>query len=224
MVMKAGDLVSLSFGQLLVSHGVPLCFFGEKKRTRTGSWPLLSYAPWVLQLLSEFATVFVNYRVYDFNKKLIGVTGVGLAVDKVRELIEKYQQRYSRRVYFIDRQGRIALHGQTDQGPETIQSDPALAPLATQILTSPGGSYQYERQGKQIYLNSRLVPEFKWHLMEEQASHEGEGALQQTLWGNLLLSALVTIGILVIANLTLGRWDAISGASSRWPPLTSSQA
>ena len=55
MVMKAGDLVSLSFGQLLVSHGVPLCFFGEKKRTRTGSWPLLSYAPWVLQLLSEFA-------------------------------------------------------------------------------------------------------------------------------------------------------------------------
>ncbi|WP_270808406.1 hypothetical protein, partial [Aeromonas sp. QDB25] len=36
-------------------HGVPLCFFGEKKRTRTGSWPLLSYAPWVLQLLSEFA-------------------------------------------------------------------------------------------------------------------------------------------------------------------------
>ncbi|WP_141195437.1 hypothetical protein, partial [Citrobacter braakii] len=31
-------------------------FFGEKKRTRTGSWPLLSYAPWVLQLLSEFAS------------------------------------------------------------------------------------------------------------------------------------------------------------------------
>ncbi|WP_232481300.1 hypothetical protein [Citrobacter freundii] len=57
MVMKAGDLVSLSFGQLMVSHGVPLCFFGEKKRTRTGSWPLLSYAPWVLQLLSEFAGV-----------------------------------------------------------------------------------------------------------------------------------------------------------------------
>ncbi|MGQ4631819.1 hypothetical protein, partial [Raoultella ornithinolytica] len=56
MVMKAGDLVSLSFGQLMVSHGVPLCFFGEKKRTRTGSWPLLSYAPWVLQLLSEFAS------------------------------------------------------------------------------------------------------------------------------------------------------------------------
>ncbi|MCJ7978545.1 hypothetical protein, partial [Aeromonas veronii] len=28
------------------------------KRTRTGSWPLLSYAPWVLQLLSEFALTF----------------------------------------------------------------------------------------------------------------------------------------------------------------------
>ncbi|WP_407249988.1 hypothetical protein [Klebsiella pneumoniae] len=60
MVMKAGDLVSLSFGQLMVSHGVPLCFFGEKKRTRTGSWPLLSYAPWVLQLLSEFASFYLR--------------------------------------------------------------------------------------------------------------------------------------------------------------------
>ncbi|WP_270809687.1 hypothetical protein [Aeromonas sp. QDB18] len=37
MVTQACDLVSLPFGQLLVSHGVPLCFFGEKKRTRTGS-------------------------------------------------------------------------------------------------------------------------------------------------------------------------------------------
>ena len=152
-------------------------------------------------------TVFVNYRVYDFNKKLIGVTGVGLAVDKVRELIEKYQERYSRSVYFIDRQGRVALHGKNYSGPETIQADPALAPLATQILTSPGGSYQYERQDQQVYLNSRLVPEFKWYLMVEQASHAGEGKLQQTLWGNLLLSGLVTLGILVIANLTLGRYQ-----------------
>ncbi|WP_232481281.1 fimbrial protein [Citrobacter freundii] len=63
MVMKAGDLVSLSFGQLMVSHGVPLCFFGEKKRTRTGSWPLLSYAPWVLQLLSEFASLFQRANI-----------------------------------------------------------------------------------------------------------------------------------------------------------------
>ncbi|MGQ6399688.1 hypothetical protein ACUNEX_26495, partial [Serratia sp. IR-2025] len=43
-------------------HGVPLCFFGEKKRTRTGSWPLLSYAPWVLQLLSEFAGFRARHR------------------------------------------------------------------------------------------------------------------------------------------------------------------
>ncbi|WP_303298994.1 hypothetical protein, partial [Klebsiella michiganensis] len=36
------------------------------KRTRTGSWPLLSYAPWVLQLLSEFAIVF--YTLPDFDE------------------------------------------------------------------------------------------------------------------------------------------------------------
>ena len=69
MVMKASDLVSLSFGQLLVSHRVPLCFFGKKKRTRTGSWPLLSYAPWVLQLLSEFALTYDNQLILESKTK-----------------------------------------------------------------------------------------------------------------------------------------------------------
>lgn len=152
-------------------------------------------------------TVFVNSRVYDFNKGLIGVTGVGLAVDKVRHLIEKYQQRYNRTVYFVDQSGQVTLHGKSFHGASSLHADPVLAPLATRILTTPSGSYQYERDGAPVFLNSRLVPEFKWYLMVEQTSHESESQLQTTLWGNLLVSAVVTLLILFIANMTLGRYQ-----------------
>lgn len=152
-------------------------------------------------------TVFVNYRVYDFNKGLIGVTGVGLAVDKVKQLIEKYQRRYNRTVYFVDRSGKVTLHGSQFHGAVDLHADPVLEPMATRILTSPSGSFQYERNGHHVYLNSRLVPEFAWYLMVEQNEHETESTLQATLLGNLLISALVTLVILVVANLTLGRYQ-----------------
>ncbi|MGL5286197.1 diguanylate cyclase [Aeromonas sp. RU39B] len=151
--------------------------------------------------------VFVNYRVYDFDKGLIGVTGVGLGVDKVKQLIEKYQQRYNRTVYFVDSNGKVTLHGSQFHGAADLHDDPALSPLATRILTSPSSSFQYERNGRDVYLNSRLVPEFKWYLMVEQTEHESESTLQTTLLGNLLVSALVTLAILVVANLTLGRYQ-----------------
>lgn len=135
------------------------------------------------------------------------MTGVGLAVDKVRHLIEKYQQRYNRTVYFVDQSGQVTLHGKSFHGASSLHADPVLAPLATRILTTPSGSYQYERDGAPVFLNSRLVPEFKWYLMVEQTSHESESQLQTTLWGNLLVSAVVTLLILFIANMTLGRYQ-----------------
>lgn len=48
-------------------------------------------------------TIFINYRVFDYHGSYIGVTGVGLTVDAVRQLLGEYQKRYQRRVYFVNR-------------------------------------------------------------------------------------------------------------------------
>jgi diguanylate cyclase (GGDEF)-like protein len=170
-------------------------------------------------------TVFVNYRVYDYAGRLIGVTGVGLAANMVKRLIEAYQQRYGRRVFFIDRQGEVTLRGRNDTGSSNIRAMPGLDKIATQLLTSPGGSFSYERNGRTVYLNSRLVPEFKWYLVVEQEESPAEEQLLNTLFGNLLLSLLVTVAVLFLANLTIGGYqrrleqmavtDKLTGTSSR---------
>ncbi|NRD74359.1 GGDEF domain-containing protein [Shewanella sp. VB17] len=151
--------------------------------------------------------VYVNHKVFDFNRQLIGVTGVGLAVEKVVKLIESYQKKHNRHVYFVDREGNIALHGQQYKGGTTLQSSPALAEFATRILTNASASINYIRDNKKVYLNSRLVPEFKWYLMVEQEETQDEKKLLNTLWGNLMISFLVIVLILIIANLTLGRYQ-----------------
>ncbi|MCT7944290.1 sensor domain-containing diguanylate cyclase [Shewanella septentrionalis] len=170
-------------------------------------------------------TVFVNYKVFDFEGKFIGVTGVGLAVEKVKSLIELYQKRYNRRVFFTDRQGNVTLHGDEYDGADSLQTSLGLENLATRILTSPSAAFSYQRNGKTVYLNSRLVPEFKWYLIVEQEDAPQERELLNTFWGNLALSLMVTLGILFISNMTLGRYqrklevmastDKLTGAANR---------
>ncbi|GIU14355.1 MULTISPECIES: sensor domain-containing diguanylate cyclase [unclassified Shewanella] len=169
--------------------------------------------------------IYVNYKVFDFDGNFIGVTGVGLAVESVKRLIELYQTRYNRSVYFTDRQGNVTLHSEQYTGAANLQTSPGLESLATRILTSPSTSFSYQKAGETVYLNSRLVSEFKWHLIVEQQEARGEQKLLTTFWANIGLSLLITLGILLIANMTLGKYqrklelmastDKLTGAANR---------
>ncbi len=152
-------------------------------------------------------TVFVNYRVYDYAGRYIGATGVGLAVDAVANLIATYGQRYGRRVYFVDRQGDVTLRGPADTGPANIRDEPGLASIATRILSSPSGTFSYERDGRTVYLNSRLVPDFQWFLFVEQDDADLQSGIFNALLGNLAICAGITIVVLVLANLTIGSYQ-----------------
>lgn len=152
-------------------------------------------------------TVFVNYKVYDYQGHFIGVTGVGLEVEKVGALIEHYQKRYNRRVFFADRQGHITLHSTDYNGAESLQQYPGLAEKAIRILANPSAAFSYDKDGHTYYVNSRFVPEFQWYLLVEQRDTNGDQQLLNTFWGNLGASLLVTLIILFIANLTLGRYQ-----------------
>ncbi|WP_426414868.1 sensor domain-containing diguanylate cyclase [Aestuariirhabdus sp. LZHN29] len=174
---------------------------------------------------SGSTVVFVNYRVYDFAGQPIGVTGVGLAVDSVKTLIERYQQRYQRRVYFVDREGQVTLHGSGFEGSESLHQRPGIASLAPRILASPSSSLSYSQAEGTVLVNSRLVPEFDWILVVEQHDAAAEERLLSTLLGNLLLSLAVTALVLVLAYLTFGRYqkrleemastDKLTGAANR---------
>lgn len=149
-------------------------------------------------------SIFINYRVLDYNGRYIGTTGVGLSVAAVTGLIDIYQQRYNRSIYFVDRQGNVTLTGSNDERHNRIQEQPGVSQVATQILSSPSASLNYTTSdGRSMFLNSRLVPEFDWYLIVEQDSSGGEQSINNTLAVNLLLSAAIMALVLAIAHFTL---------------------
>lgn len=147
--------------------------------------------------------VFTNYRVLDYEGRFIGSTGVGLSVHSVIALIDNYQHRYGRRIYFVDRQGEVTLHGRDFTLPKTLRDRPGLQSLVTQILTTPSSSLIYrDSAGDEVFLNSRLVPEFGWYLMVEQHRNQGKERIALTLVINVLISLGIMAAVLLVAHFT----------------------
>jgi diguanylate cyclase (GGDEF)-like protein len=171
-------------------------------------------------------TIFINYRVLDYEGRILGTTGIGLTVDAVRQLIASYQQRYQRNIYFTDRQGKLILFGNHSPFSENdIHAVAGLRDIADQLLATPAGSYRYIHRDKEHFLNVRLVPELNWYLFVEKVADDDLSAIRRTLYINLGFSLAITLIVVLLGSLTLRRYqnrleamattDALTGLYNR---------
>lgn len=171
-------------------------------------------------------TIFLNYRVTDYQDRFIGVTGIGLSVDSVAKLIASYQTRYAREIYLTDREGRVTLRGPRFEGAENLRERAGMSQIATTILATPSASVSYENgAGRRVYVNSRLIPEFDWYLIVEQAQSSAEarvlGALLLNIGIAIAIAALVgAIGWVAVRNYQasleqMAGTDPLTGCTTR---------
>lgn len=163
------------------------------------------------QANNDTLTVFINYRVYDYNGNFIGATGVGLTVDAVQKLINQYQRTYNRDIFFIDRAGNIKLSNTSDKQEleKTAQLNTFLRStnFLTQMTAAETVALQHKIEGHPISLNTRFIEEFDWYLVVIQSELEGTARLFKTLLVNLLFCAVVTIIVLFIINRVISSYQ-----------------
>jgi diguanylate cyclase (GGDEF)-like protein len=171
-------------------------------------------------------TIFINYRVHDYAGGYIGAAGVGLTVDSVCALINEYQRRYRRNIYFVDRSGTIALFANDAAASGSrIQSIGGLGAIADRILQEGSGSYEYRNGGRGYLLNVRFIPELNWHLFVERVEDEALADIRHTLYANLALSIAITLIVLLATSYTISRYqgrlekmaiaDSLTGLANR---------
>lgn len=157
-------------------------------------------------------TFFINYKVFDHNNNFIGATGVGLTVDGVIQLMDRYRDHYQRSVYFVDAAGRLVLTG-TDGGPrgaktgQMLQDLPNLKDLQTQMPKPQSGSYQYPSQDGEHFLNVRHIPELNWYLVVDQRENAALAEIRQSLYVNLAICLAVMVMVLVQLNRVIRRFQ-----------------
>lgn len=139
-------------------------------------------------------TIFINFRVLDYEGRFLGATGVGLQAMTVKQQVERYQREYRRTVYFVDRKGILKLYGRSfDAAEPDIRKRPGISSIAGELLSRDAGRFEYERDGATIFLNSRFIPDLDWYLLVEQNADEAMAPVQRTLVNNLVVGLCATL-------------------------------
>jgi diguanylate cyclase (GGDEF)-like protein len=153
--------------------------------------------------------VVVHYRVFDDAHRFIGVAGVGLAAEAAQRVIDDYQKRDDRQIFFADDSGRITLSAKYAQGaPGTVQARvqdiPGLGELAADLLAAHKGSFDYQASGRRYFVNLRYVPELKWNLFVVKQAGQGLADVRDALYLNWLLCAAVAAAVLLLVYWVVG--------------------
>jgi diguanylate cyclase (GGDEF)-like protein len=153
-------------------------------------------------------TIFVNYRVLDAGNQYIGAAGIGMNYDSVINILDDYEKRFKRKVYFVDNQGKVILANGTDR-PLGASVNELLG--IKQINFSPQhknvkNSYMYTVDSKEHLVNVRYLPEMNWYLFVEKNETTAIEAITQSLYRNMLLCLLITGLVVALTHLVLKRY------------------
>lgn len=154
-------------------------------------------------------TIFINFRVFGFSGQYLGATGIGVTTDAMHRRIKAYQQRYQRTIYFVDSLGHAVLHSSDKQAQEEhdLHRRPGLQDLIDRILAERNGGYQYLAGGSNHLLNVQYIPELKWYLFVEKDESVALAEVRQMLYVNLGICLVVTLLVLMLMNVYLGRYQ-----------------
>jgi diguanylate cyclase (GGDEF)-like protein len=156
----------------------------------------------------DLLTIFINYRVTDYQGRYLGVAGVGLTVEAVRKAIAQYQKHFDRRITFVDAQGRILLSADHGGQKETnIHFIEGLRDQAGAILGTKSGSFEYVGGGQTHLLNVRYIPELKWYLFVDKTEDGALAGIRRTLYVNLAVCLVVTLLVVFITSVALTRYQ-----------------
>lgn len=155
-------------------------------------------------------TAFSNFRVQDQGRNFIGAIGLGIDVRELSQELTRYQQRYGARVLLVSRDGEVLLDPALPRPatkPASLRAVPGLAPYVSQLLQKPATSLKIPHAPGILFVNSRQIPELGWVMVVLQQTDPRQDALLPILGQNLLIAALVSAVVLLLANATVGNYQ-----------------
>lgn len=162
--------------------------------------------------VSNRLKLFINYKVFDRDGEFLGITGVATRTESIEALIQRYRASYHKTIYFVRPSGEIAFLVDDRAGPvqsvhlaDYVGSDE----LAEELLSQPVSTTEYRRNGNDVLLSARFLPELQWYLMVEESVDAGMVYLHR-IWGmNLIVCLVLTAVVLTSVSWTVSQYQKL---------------
>ncbi len=151
-------------------------------------------------------TIFINHRLKDYSGNLLGVTGVGLKMDNVSNILSEYREKYKRNIYLVDASGLVQVHSDKNLiGKVNLRDLSGISEHASAILGQKDHEnvYEYEREKSHILLIARYIPEFNWHLIVEQDQNAALQTIKDNFLHSMIFAAIIIIVVIAINMFTV---------------------
>lgn len=160
--------------------------------------------------VSNRLTLFINYKVFDYEGRFIGITGVAMRIESIEALVRKFKEKYHKTIYFVTPGGQVAFRVEEDGDPlekPDFSNYLGSETLADELLSRSASTLEYERDGEPVLLNARYLPELQWYLMVEETANENVAYVRRILVINLTASILITLLVLAIVYQTVQQYQ-----------------
>ena len=157
--------------------------------------------------LGNQLAIFVNYRVLDSSKRYLGMIGVGINYDSARKILENYEMRFKRKVYFVSNAGKIVLASDVERPlGSNVKDMLGIAQINFNVRDQATHSYAYDLKDTHHLVSVRYIPELNWYLFVEKNETEATENITNSLYRNLLLCLVVTGLVVALTNVALKRY------------------
>ena len=158
-------------------------------------------------------TVFVNCKVEDMENNVLGVVGVGIRIEYLKEMLKSYEDNFNIAASLIDDNGTIEVstehtgYEKTDWFEAYSQQGIREQVLGWKEENSNLEVWSTSDSKEKNYVVTRYIPELSWHLVVGQNTGEIIGKMKQQLYQTCFLIALVILAVLFIITTVIRHFN-----------------
>ncbi len=161
------------------------------------------------QAAEDRLTIFVNYRLEDYEGRFLGVVGVGIVMQNFSALLRAKESDYRRRIYLVDRTGLV--QAATDAARihrDSLADIPETAKLFARNAdpTEKPFDSTYEGPNGTVMVTARYMPEIDWFLAVETDRRDVLRSSRNSLATTILIGLSASILVILLSLATFSRF------------------
>ena len=160
-------------------------------------------------------TLFVNCKIKNTAGQIIGVVGVGVNIDSLKDLLRQYEEKYKVDACLIDEHGLIQVssmyNGHTEADWFKINDSEKVR---RSVLEWKNGKSNWDiwmpgnlQSSEKSYLVVRYIPDLSWYLLVKQDTGAMVAELNEKRWQTAGLIAVVILIIILIITSVIKKFN-----------------